>query len=154
MPVLRVAPEHIWLAPPLLMIAAFLLLPYANTPFLGITLFAFAGLACSAFFPLSIGLASRRFEHYVPWVSSALIAALMVGIEVSSYVVGLLREALPLERLYQISALYPLAALMLAWLVSRGGPQATESDWAVPPRSKQTQRAVPRGVRPCTASQP
>lgn len=136
--VLRVASERIWLALPILMIVAFLLLPYANTPFLGIALFAFAGLACSAFFPLSIGLASRRFENHVPWVSSALIAALMVGVGVGSYVIGLLREAFPFERLYQISALYPLAALMLAWLVFRRGSQAKETDWAAKRRTKQT----------------
>jgi len=97
--VLRFPPERIWAALPVLMIGAFLLLPYATTPFLGIALFAFAGLACSAFFPLSIGLASRRFEREVPWVSSALIAALMVGVGLGSYVIGLLREILPLERL-------------------------------------------------------
>lgn len=118
--VLRLPSQRIWLVLPLLMIAAFLLLPYADSPTLGIGLFAFAGLACSAFFPLSIGLASRRFESEVPWVSSALIAALMVGVGLGSYVVGLLREMLPLERLYQLSALYPAAVLVLAGVLLRG----------------------------------
>jgi len=125
--VLRVSPQRIWLTLPLLMITAFLLLPYANTPVLGIGLFAFAGLACSAFFPLSIGLASRRFERHVPWVSSALVAALMVGVGLGSYFTGLLQEALTLERLYQLSALYPAAALVLAWLVVRNGMRTGES---------------------------
>jgi predicted MFS family arabinose efflux permease len=119
--VLRVAPQVIWLGLPVAMIAAFELLPYVDTPFLGIACFAFAGLACSAFFPLSIGLASKRFEQHVPWVSSMLIAALMVGVGLGSYVIGALRELIPLEQLYRFSALYPLAALILATLASRKG---------------------------------
>lgn len=117
--VLRIAPRNIWLALPLLMIAAFLLLPYANTPLLGIGLFALAGLACSAFFPLSIGIASERFRDNVPWVSSMLIAALMVGVGLGSWLVGLLRGMLPMEDLYRLSAAYPLLALLLALVVLR-----------------------------------
>ncbi len=47
--VVRIAPLTIWLVLPVLMIAAFLLLPGADTPALGLGLFALAGLACSAF---------------------------------------------------------------------------------------------------------
>lgn len=117
--VLRLPPQRIWLGLPLLMITAFLLLPYADTPFFGIGLFAFAGLACSAFFPLTIGLASKRFAAHVPWVSSMLIAALMVGVGTGSYVIGLLQDMFTLERLYQLSAAYPVAVLALAVIVLR-----------------------------------
>ncbi len=118
--VLRVAPSHIWLVLPFLMVLAFLLLPYADTPMRGIAGFALAGIACSAFFPLSIGLASQRFERHVPWVSSMLIAALMVGVGLGSYLIGLLRESVEMEQLYRFSTIYPLAALLLgAWLVRR-----------------------------------
>ena len=124
--VLRVAPRRIWLALPLLMIAAFLLLPYAATPILGIGLFALAGLACSAFFPLTIGIASARFPEQVPWVSSMLIAALMVGVGLGSWLVGLLRELFALERLYQLSVVYPLLVMALSQWVLRSpkGPVA------------------------------
>jgi fucose permease len=128
--VLRVAPQVIWLGLPVAMITAFELLPYTDTPFLGIACFAFAGLACSAFFPLSIGLASKCFEQHVPWVSSMLIAALMAGVGLGSYVIGALRELIPLEQLYRFSALYPLAVLILATLVSRKGfSPVTPSNW-------------------------
>jgi len=111
--VLRLAPRHIWLSLPGLMILAFLLLPYADTSLRGIAGFALAGLACSAFFPLSIGLASQRFERHVPWVSSMLIAALMVGVGLGSYVIGLLRDAVAMEQLYRLSTFYPVMALLL-----------------------------------------
>ncbi len=115
--VVRIAPLTIWLALPVLMIAAFLLLPAANTPALGLSLFALAGLACSAFFPLTITLASTRFPEHVAWVSSMLIAALMVGVGLGSFVIGPLREWLALEQIYQLSAFYPIAVIGLAlWL--------------------------------------
>ena len=115
--VVRIAPLTIWLALPALMIAAFLLLPGASTPVLGLGLFALAGLACSAFFPLTITLASERFPEHVAWVSSMLIAALMVGVGLGSFVIGPLREWLSLEQIYQFSVAYPVAVIGLAlWL--------------------------------------
>jgi fucose permease len=124
--VLRVAPERIWLTLPVLMIGAFLLLPHASGAMLGVGLFGLAGLACSAFFPLTIALASRQFAGEVPWVSSMLTAALMIGVGVGSFIVGPLREWLALERLYQVSAIYPLAALIVgATLVYTRRPAAS-----------------------------
>jgi fucose permease len=117
--VLRISPQRIWVLLPLLMIAAFLLLPYASTPFLGIGLFALSGIACSAVFPLSIGIASQRFKAHVPWVSSMLIAALMVGVGLGSWVVGLLRDVFPMEQLYRLSICYPVLVLVLAAIVLR-----------------------------------
>ncbi len=117
--VLRLAPRYIWLTLPVLMVLAFLLLPYADTPSRGIAGFALAGIACSAFFPLSIGLASQRFEKHVPWVSSMLIAALMVGVGLGSYVIGLLRDAVAMEQLYRLSTFYPIVALLLGFQVLR-----------------------------------
>ncbi|MBK8538207.1 MAG: MFS transporter [Candidatus Competibacteraceae bacterium] len=118
--VIRVAPQVIWLALPVLMVTAFLLLPAANTPALGLGLFALAGLACSAFFPLTITLASARFPDQVAWVSSMLIAALMVGVGLGSFVIGPLREWLALEQIYRLSTLYPILVIGLAgWIVWR-----------------------------------
>lgn len=125
--VVRIAPLTIWLTLPVLMIAAFLLLPAADTPTLGLSLFALAGLACSAFFPLTITLASERFPEHVAWVSSMLIAALMVGVGLGSFVIGPLREWLALEQIYQLSAFYPIAVIGLAlWLVGTRRKVAAE----------------------------
>ena len=112
--VVRIAPQMIWMALPLLMISAFLLLPFADTVALGLSLFGLAGLACSAFFPLTVTLASERFPDHVAWVSSMLIAALMVGVGLGSFVIGSLRDWLPLEQLYRLSAGYPVLVIGLA----------------------------------------
>jgi predicted MFS family arabinose efflux permease len=117
--VLRVPAEWIWLTLPVFMICAFLALPYANTPALGIGLFAFSGLACSAFFPLTVGLISKRFDRHVAWVSSMMIAALITGNGMGSFLIGLLRSKLPLEELYRFSSSYPLLVLILAIVLLR-----------------------------------
>lgn len=117
--VARIAPTTIWLVLPALMVGAFLLLPRADTPGWGMGLFALAGLSCSAFFPLTIALASQRFPEHVAWVSSMLIAALMVGVGLGSFVIGPLREWLAFEQLYRLSAFYPATVIALAvWLVA------------------------------------
>jgi predicted MFS family arabinose efflux permease len=48
-----------------------------------------------------------------------LTAALMLGVGLGSFCVGPLREWLSLERLYQLSAGYPLMLLTLALLFAR-----------------------------------
>lgn len=50
-----------------------------------------------------------------------VVAALMLGIGVGSFVVGPLRELLPFDQLYRLSGLYPALALTLALVVVRRG---------------------------------
>ncbi len=114
-----VAPAIVWVSLPLLMIAAFLLVPATSGPASGIALFAFAGLACSGFLPLSITLASHRFPRDVAWVSSMMVAALMLGVGIGSFAVGMLHETLSFDDLYRLSALYPVIVLLLAAAVLR-----------------------------------
>jgi fucose permease len=116
----KIPPTKFWLMLPVFMIVAFLALPLVNSAWTGIALFAFAGIACSAFFPLTIAIASQRFPHHVAWVSSMMIAALMVGVGIGSFAVGAMREMLSFEALYRLSALYPVLVLLLAIPVVRG----------------------------------
>lgn len=120
--VLHLPARSLWLGLPVLMIGTFLLLPHAAGPASGLALFALAGLACSAFFPLTIALAGERFPGQGAWVSSLLIAALMAGVGLGSFVIGPLREFLSFEQLYRLSALYPLLALLLALGIGRPAP--------------------------------
>jgi fucose permease len=117
----RVPATPFWLGLPVAMAAAFLLMPHAETGALGIAMFAFAGLACSAVFPLTITEVSRRFPDHVAFVSSAMIAALMLGIGTGSFALGALREAFAFEPLYRLSAAYPIALVVLAAVVLLAG---------------------------------
>jgi predicted MFS family arabinose efflux permease len=104
----------------MLMISTFLLLPAVDSALAGIAIFALAGLSCSAFFPLSVGIVSKRFPSSSALVSSLMIASLMIGVGTGTFVIGRLRSNLPLEQLYQYSALYPFSALVLAALTVAG----------------------------------
>lgn len=111
---LKINAAWIWLTLPLMMIATLFLLPRAATAASGIALFALAGLSCSAFFPLTVGLATKRFAADQALVASLLIAALMVGVGLGSFVIGPLRQAFTIAELYRFSTVYPLGALLLA----------------------------------------
>lgn len=114
--VAQVSPVLIWRSLPLGMVAVFLALPSVHDLTTGIGLFALAGLACSAVFPLTIELASQRFLAYGAQVGALMTAALMLGVGLGSYTIGLLRELTTLEMLYAISALYPATLWLLTWV--------------------------------------
>lgn len=120
--VVRLPARTVWIVLPVLMIAAFWFVSYADNAVTGIAAFALAGLACSAFLPLTISLAVERFPHSVAWVSSMLIAALMTGVGVGSYLVGLLQTMVSLDVLYRLSSLYPALVLVLVWVVLSRSP--------------------------------
>ena len=120
--VLRLPAEPIWLALPLLMAVALLSLPLATSPTMALGMFAILGLACSGFFPLTIGTASRRFPEHVPWVSSMVYAGLALGVGAGPFVMGLLRPYGSLTRLYALAALCPIAAVLLGALIRRRDP--------------------------------
>ncbi len=111
--VTRIPAGRVWIVLPMLMLASFLLLPEAHSARTGIALFALAGLACSGFFPLTIGRAAQRYPAHTAWVSSMLIAALMLGVGLGTFLIGPLRAVLSLEQIYRLSSVYPAVALAL-----------------------------------------
>ena len=117
--IVRVSAEIFWLALPVLMFAAFWLVSFSGGAATGVGAFAIAGLGCSAFLLLTIALAADRFPDSVAWVSAMLIAALMTGVGVASWLVGGLQSVLPLHALYQLSSVCPILVLTLAWLALR-----------------------------------
>lgn len=110
--VLKVKPRVLWTILPILMIIAFMLLPSIETPMQAIITFAFAGLACSAFFPLMVAVATEPYPYAVSWIASMLTAALMLGVGIGSYVVGILKNIMPLEHIYNLSMIYPILTLI------------------------------------------
>jgi fucose permease len=123
--VLRVPAERVYLVLPLLMAGAALLLGGATTPARAILLFALAGLGCSAFYPLTVSLASRRFPDHTAWAAAMLYAALVAGIGAGSFLAGALRARFPLATIYRLSAFGPAAAFLLAVLALREASVAT-----------------------------
>jgi predicted MFS family arabinose efflux permease len=91
----------------------------ANTALAGIFVFSLAGLACSAFFPLTVSAAVSVDPRRADEIASAMTAALMIGVGLGSFTVGPLRETLSIAQIYRTSALYPCAALALALVSTR-----------------------------------
>lgn len=116
--VTRVPAERVWMALLVVIAVAFAVVPLARGAASGIAVFAFAGLGCSAFFPLTVGLGSRARAKPAT-ASSMLVAALMVGVGCSSFALGALRATLSLEAIYHLSIVYPVVALVLAVFVVR-----------------------------------
>lgn len=112
--ILRVPAPRVYRILPVVMAGASLLLPLADTPRRAALLFGLAGLGCSAFYPLTVGLASRRFPAHVAWVGAMAYAALVSGIGAGSFLTGMLRVRLSFVTIYRWSALCPLLALLLA----------------------------------------
>lgn len=128
--VVRVAPHKVWLALPVGMAAVFLLLPCATGAVSGILLFVLAGFACSAFFPLTVAIASTRFPGQEPLVGSLLTAALMIGVGGGSFAVGALRNVATFESMYRASIAYPVAAFLLGLMLITASKQAPPQDQA------------------------
>jgi Fucose permease len=112
--VTRIPPATVWIVLPGLITAAFLIIPRADAPTASVAAFAFAGLACSGFYPLTIALASAAFPREVAWVSSMLIAALMIGVGAGTFAIGALRAFVTFDAIYRVSALLPLVLVVLA----------------------------------------
>jgi predicted MFS family arabinose efflux permease len=98
---------------------AFLLVSRAHDTGGALLAFGFAGLACSAVFPLLLSLGSADFPERTPQVSAIYTAAVLAGISVGSFAVGPLRGLLGLERIYQFAAIGPLVLAALVLLMAR-----------------------------------
>lgn len=117
----RFSGKVLWFVLPVLMCAALSLVPYMSGRVQVIAVFVFGGLACSAFFPLLISMASQPFPNAVSWIASMLTAALMCGVGIVSYLIGSVLQELTIEMVYSLTAIFPLLMLMLMVLVQKKG---------------------------------
>lgn len=111
----------VYVALPLLMLVAFLGVARADSVVTGLLSFAAAGLACSAFFPLSIDFAATEFRGQTETVSGALVAAYIIGYGLGAYGVGPLRDGagLSLGSIYSGASVLALCLLFLALVIVR-----------------------------------
>ncbi len=104
----RFSPARIAFALTLAMAAAFPIVARAHGAAGSLAAFAFAGLACSACFPVLLSLAADELPERKPQVSAAFSAAVLIGLAVGSFGLGPLRGLMALERIYTAAALVPL----------------------------------------------
>jgi hypothetical protein len=119
----------IYVTLPVLILVAFLGIPrVGGGAAADVLAFGFAGLACSAFFPLSISLAEQEFPQAAAAVSGGLVAAYMLGYGVGAFGVGPVRDVahLALSTVYTGTSVLAAgmigAAFVLAWPRKRPAP--------------------------------
>jgi MFS family permease len=108
----------VYVALPILLALVFQIVARVHGPAAGIAAFAAAGLACSAFLPLSISFGGAEFPRREATMSGELIAFYQIGYGVAAFGVGPLRELSGFS--YSAAfAIGSLAALLLAAVASQ-----------------------------------
>jgi MFS family permease len=77
--------------------------------------FACAGAACSIYYPFSMSFALQAFPRAQTGTAGVLVAALMTGEGVGSWLPGPLQHWSDLAAIYAVSALWGVPLLILAW---------------------------------------
>lgn len=115
-------PRWIYRALPLLLVVAFLAVPLAGTPATAIAVFGYAGLACSAFLPLSVSIAEEQFPRLAELMAGELMAAYMVGYGIASFAVGPLVDsgAMRLAGIYSGASVVAAAMIVMSFHLTRG----------------------------------
>jgi MFS family permease len=125
----RVVPSTaIYVALPVAIAATLLVAPLAGTATGGIVLFGVGGLACSGFFPMTIGYGESTFPNLVELAAGWLIAAYQVGYGLAAFGGGALQNAIPLSTVFRVAAILAIGmgalALPIAAQQHRARPEA------------------------------
>ncbi len=127
----RVRSTYIYVVLPWAIAGALLLAPVAHSAAAGIGVFAFGGLACSGFFPMTIGYGEATFPSIVELAAGWLIAAYQVGYGLAAFGSGALQHFVSLSALFRIAAAAVVIMAFLALVVAR--QQRPEKEPSVSP---------------------
>jgi MFS family permease len=85
----------------------------------GIVVFAVAGLACSGFFPMTVGYGETAFPELVTIAAGSLIAAYQLGYGIAAFGAGALDRVVSLSVIFAFAAILAGAMALLATRVVR-----------------------------------
>ena len=100
----RLRSTHIYVVLPWAIAIALAVFPVAGGAGAGIALFAFGGLACSGFFPMTIGYGEATFPSIVELAAGWLIAAYQVGDGLAAFGASALQHVVALTTVFRIAA--------------------------------------------------
>jgi len=117
----RVPARWIYVGIPVLLLVALQLAARVQGEAGGILAFAMAGLACSAFLPLSISFGGKEFPHLSAVIAGELIAFYQLGYGVAAFGTGPLRDliGLPFSTIFAAGSIVALPLAVVAWFVIR-----------------------------------
>jgi fucose permease len=116
----------IYVALPILLVLALQLVSHVQDDSAGILAFGIAGLACSAFLPLSISFGGNAFPQLAAVISGELIAFYQLGYGVAAFGIGPLRDwaGLSYATIFAagsiVAALLAVFALLVIWRPASG----------------------------------
>jgi MFS transporter, FHS family, glucose/mannose:H+ symporter len=115
----RVSPRSIYLALPVLLLFTFQLAAHVQEELGGILAFATAGLACSAFLPLSISFGGEEFPRLSAVMAGGLIAFYQLGYGVAAFGTGPLRDLmrLPFSTIFAFGSAIAVPLVVVAALI-------------------------------------
>ena len=124
---LRVPARWIYVGLPALLVVVFQLSSHAQGETAGIVVFGLAGLACSAFLPLSISFGGDEFPNLSAVMAGQLIAFYQLGYGVAAFGTGPLRDLFGLQfsTIFAAGSIVALPLVVIALFVIRG-PLATQ----------------------------
>ena len=113
--------RRVYMALPFLLAFVFQAIAHAQGAAAGVMCFGAAGLACSAFLPLSISLAGEEFPRLAATMSGELIASYQIGYGVAAFGVGPLREfgGLAFSTIFAAGGGVALMLAFVAWRLGR-----------------------------------
>lgn len=116
-----VSVRHIYVVLPLLLFIALQASSRIHDELGGLVVFGLAGLACSAFLPLSISFGGDEFPSLAAVMAGELLAFYQIGYGVAAFGTGPLRDAigLPFSKIFAVGSLVAIPMAIVAWLVQR-----------------------------------
>jgi MFS family permease len=124
----RLRSTYIYVVLPWAIAVALLVFPTASSAGAGIGLFALGGLACSGFFPMTVGYGEATFPSIVELAAGWLIAAYQVGYGLAAFGAGALQHVVSLATVFRIAAAAAIGMGLMALIVaSRQHPSPAAS---------------------------
>lgn len=116
----KIPARWIYAGLPILLVAAFQVVSHADSQTSGIVAFGYAGLGCSAFFPLCISLSGQEFPRLAAAMSGGMVAFYQAGYGVAAFGVGPLRDftGLSFQTIYSFGSLVAGAILVVSLAVA------------------------------------
>ena len=116
-----IKPAWIYRLLPLLIAISLGLITKIANPMMGIFIFGLAGLACSAFFPLTFSFAQGYQPASAEMIAGFLMAFYMAGYGLASFGIGFLMKSQgsSLQVFYQASVLIAFIVLVLSFFLTR-----------------------------------
>ena len=116
-----VAPSWFYRILPIIIAIALWMVTTIHNPTMGIIYFGLAGLACSAFFPLTFSFAQSRNPASAELVSGFLMAFYMLGYGFGSYGIGMMMPwlGISLQGVYQASIAVAIGVIILSFILTK-----------------------------------